>query len=236
MCGRFVSTGSPDAVANYFDAESDVESLGQNYNVAPTHDIYGVLTDPEGTRLLRAFHWGLIPSWAKDRKIASKMINARSETLSTKNAYRGLFAKKRCLVPMDGFYEWRPGSPDGPLNAKGKPLKQPMFIHRADGEPLAVAGLWTRWKDPEDAEERWLHSATLITTAANETLSSIHNRMPVIVPASDWEEWLDPESHDVEALAQLFAPGDDGSLTMHEVSTDVNSVRNNKPGLTDPRS
>ena len=236
MCGRFVSTGSPDAVANYFDAESDVESLGQNYNVAPTHDIYGVLTDPEGTRLLRAFHWGLIPSWAKDRKIASKMINARSETLSTKNAYRGLFAKKRCLVPMDGFYEWRPGSPDGPLNAKGKPLKQPMFIHRADGEPLAVAGLWTRWKDPEDAEERWLHSVTLITTAANETLSSIHNRMPVIVPASDWEGWLDPENHDVEALAQLFAPRDDGSLTMHEVSTDVNSVRNNKPGLTDPRS
>ena len=137
---------------------------------------------------------------------------------------------------MDGFYEWRPGSPDGPLNAKGKPLKQPMFIHRADGEPLAVAGLWTRWKDPEDAEERWLHSVTLITTAANETLSSIHNRMPVIVPASDWEGWLDPENHDVEALAQLFAPGDDGSLTMHEVSTDVNSVRNNKPGLTDPRS
>lgn len=236
MCGRFVSTSSPDVVANYFGAESDVESLGQNYNVAPTQDIYGVLTDPEGTRRLQAFHWGLIPSWAKDRKIASKMINARSETLSTKNAYRGLFAKKRCLVPMDGFYEWRPGSPDGPLNTKGKPLKQPMFIHRADGNPLAVAALWTRWKDPEDPDGRWLHSATLITTAANEMMSSVHDRMPVFVPVSSWEQWLDPENHDVEALAGLFASRDDGSLTMHEVSTDVNNVRNNRPGLIDPRS
>ena len=234
MCGRFVSTSSPDAVATYFGAETQLESLGQNYNVAPTHDIYGVVADASGDRRVDAFHWGLIPSWAKDRRIGSKMINARSETLAEKPAFRGLFTKKRCLVPMDGFYEWKPGSPDGPLNAKGKPLKQPLFIHRVDGEPLAVAALWTRWKDVDDPEERWLHSVTLITTAANDTMSAIHHRMPVVVPASRWAEWLDPSNHDVAALSDLFEQRDDGLLTMYEVSTAVNSVRNNKPELLDP--
>ena len=187
MCGRFVSTSAPDAVATYFGAETDLESLGQNFNVAPTQDIYGVVADPGGQRSVQAFHWGLIPSWAKDRKIASRMINARSESLAEKNAFKGLYAKKRCLIPMDGFYEWIPGSPDGPLNAKGKPLKQPLFIHRADGRPLAVAGLWTRWKDPEDPEGRWLHSATVVTTAANPTMAAVHEELgrtcvPFILP------------------------------------------------------
>ena len=244
MCGRFVSTASPDAVATYFGAESSLQSLGQNYNVAPTQDIYGVVADNSGTRRVEAFHWGLVPSWAKDKKIASRMINARSETLAEKPAFKGLFAKKRCLVPMDGFYEWKPGSPDGPLNAKGKPLKQPLFIHRIDGEPLAVAALWTRWKDADDPEARdpeardpeaqWLHSATLITTAANDTMSAVHHRMPVIVPANRWAEWLDPENHDLAALSDLFDAPDDGLLTMYEVSTAVNNARNNEPGLIEP--
>jgi len=234
MCGRFVSTSSPDAVATYFGAEADVQSLGQNFNVAPTQDIYAVVADPDGGRRVAAFHWGLIPSWAKERKIASRMINARSETLAEKNAYKGLFAKKRCLIPMDGFYEWKPGSPDGPLNAKGKPLKQPMFIRRADGQPLAVAGLWTRWKDPDDPEHRWLHSTTVVTTAANQTMAAVHDRMPVMVPPDRWAEWLDPDNHDLAGLSSLFQSTDDGSLTMYEVSTDVNNVRNNEPGLIDP--
>ena len=234
MCGRFVSTSSPDAVATYFGAEADVQSLGQNFNVAPTQDIYAVVADPDGGRRVAAFHWGLIPSWAKERKIASRMINARSETLAEKNAYKGLFAKKRCLIPMDGFYEWKPGSPDGPLNAKGKPLKQPMFIRRADGQPLAVAGLWTRWKDPDDPERRWLHSTTVVTTAANQTMAAVHDRMPVMVPPDRWAEWLDPDNHDLAGLSSLFQSTDDGSLTMYEVSTDVNNVRNNEPGLIDP--
>ena len=105
MCGRFVSTNQPDQVAAYFGAENTVESLGENYNVAPTQDIYGVVASPDGTRRLEAFHWGLIPSWAKDRKIASRMINARAETVGEKPAYKGLFRKKRLLIPMDGFYE-----------------------------------------------------------------------------------------------------------------------------------
>ena len=231
MCGRFVSASSPERIAAYFDAETDVDSLGQNYNVAPTQDVYGVVERADGVRRVEAFHWGLIPSWAKDRKIASRMINARSETLADKPAYRGLFAKKRCIVPMDGFYEWRPGSADGPLNAKGKPLKQPVFIHRRDDEPLAVAGLWTAWKDPQDAEGRWLQSLTIVTGEANATMRPIHDRMPVIVPPERWASWLDPTNHDTAALAELFAPTDDGTLTTQPVSTDVNNVRNNNPDL-----
>lgn len=234
MCGRFVSTNPPDQVAAFFGAENTVDSLGENYNVAPTQDVYGVVEGPDGQRRVEAFHWGLIPSWAKDRKIASKMINARSETLASKNAYKSPFKKKRLLIPMDGFYEWRAGDPDGPLNAKGKPLKQPMFIHHVEDEPLAVAGLWSAWKDPEDPEGRWLQSATIVTTAANETMQPVHDRMPVIVPAERWAEWLDPTNDDIAGLATLFDPRDDGTLTMHPVSTDVNNVRNNRADLIEP--
>ena len=239
MCGRFVSTAPPDQIGAYFDAIPAAESLGENYNVAPTQDIYGVVDGTDGTTRVEAFHWGLVPSWAKERRIGSRMINARSETLAEKNAFKGLFKKKRILVPMAGFYEWKPGSDDGPLNAKGKPLKQPMFIHRPDDEILAAAGLWTTWKDPEASAEggstdQWLHSATIITTAANDVMSSIHDRMPVFVPSSRWAEWLDPTNDDIVSLSTLFTPSDDLPITMHPVSTDVNNVRNNRPDLTDP--
>lgn len=238
MCGRFVSTNTPDQIGAYFDAIPTVENLGENHNVAPTHDVYGVVEGVDGERRVEAFHWGLIPSWAKDRKIASRMINARSETLADKNAFKSPFKKKRLLVPMDGFYEWRAGSEDGPLNAKGKPLKQPMFIHRDDGEMLAAAGLWSAWKDPEPGEgamgDAWLHSTTIVTTSANATMSQIHDRMPVFVPRSRWAEWLDPANDDIESLATLFVPSDELAITMHAVSTDVNNVRNNDAHLTDP--
>ena len=149
MCGRFVSTAKPERIASYFGAEADVETLGENYNVAPTQDIYGVVTGPDGDPPRAGLPLGTDPGWAKDRKIGAKMINARSETLADKPAFKGVFAKKRCLIPMDGFYEWKAGAADGPVHAKGKPVKQPMFIHRLDGEPLAVAGLWTAWRDKE---------------------------------------------------------------------------------------
>ena len=234
MCGRFVSTANPERIASYFGAEADVETLGENFNVAPTQDIYGVVTGPDGVVRVQAFHWGLIPSWAKDRKIGSKMINARSETLAEKPAFKGLLAKKRCLIPMDGFYEWKAGAADGPLNAKGQPLKQPMFIHRLDGEPMAVAGLWTAWKDKDDLGGRWLQSATVVTTSANETMQPVHDRMPVIIPASRWAEWLDPSNQDIASISDLFTERNEGILTMHPVSTDVNNVRNNDPTLIDP--
>lgn len=240
MCGRFVSTSPPDQVAAFFGADVAVESLGQNYNVAPTHDVYAVVAkkgQPDAAPQLEAFHWGLIPSWAKDRKIASRMINARSETLGEKPAFKGLFKKKRLLIPMDGFYEWKAGTADGPLTSKGKPAKQPMFIHRPDGEPLAVAGLWAAWKDPEatdgDGTPMWLHSATVITTAANDTMSAVHDRMPVMVPKSRWAEWLDPTNDDIESLSTVFDMSADDSLAMFPVSTEVNSVRNNRAELID---
>jgi putative SOS response-associated peptidase YedK len=238
MCGRFVSAGSPDRIAAYFDpvvpTEVVAESLGQNFNVAPTQDVYALVGNGDGTARLDAFHWGLVPSWAKDRRIGSRMINARAETLAEKPAFKGLLRAKRCIVPMDGFYEWKPGGEGGPVNAKGKPLKRPMFIHRADGEPLAVAGLWTRWKDPDDPDGRWLHSVTVITTTANATVAPIHDRMPAILPSGDWVTWLDPEFSDPGTLTALLAGRDDDLLVAHEVSTDVNNVRNNRPDLVEP--
>ncbi len=235
MCGRFVSASTPEAIAAHFGAAVQVESLGANYNVAPTSDVYGVLATDEG-RSVRAFHWGLIPSWAKERKIGQRMINARSETLASKPAFKAPFRAKRCIIPMDGFYEWRAGDPDGPLTKAGKPVKQPLFIHRRDGDLLAVAGLWSAWRDPDaDPEtEAWLHSVTVVTTAANATMAPIHDRMPVILPHDAWERWLDPAHHDLDDLATLLVPAADDVLTTHPVTTDVNSVRNQGPELIAP--
>jgi putative SOS response-associated peptidase YedK len=235
MCGRFVSTAGPDRIAAYFDpvlpTEAVVDPLGDNYNVAPTQDVLAVVANGDGTARVDAYHWGLIPSWAKDRKIASRMINARAETLAEKPAFKGLFARKRCLVPMDGFYEWQPGEPDGPLTAKGTPVKQPLFIHPRNGELLAVAGLWTAWRDPDDPDGRFLHSVTLVTTAANEAMAPVHDRMPAILAPEHWVTWLDPDNHDVDALGPLLDGGPADLLTMHPVSTEVNNVRNNGPDL-----
>jgi putative SOS response-associated peptidase YedK len=235
VCGRFVSSSTPERIAEYFGAVSDVENLGETYNVAPTNDIYAVVVDTEGVPHVRAFHWGLIPVWAKDRKVGAKMINARAETIGEKAAYKGIFKKTRCLVPMDGFYEWAQGSPDGPLTPKGVPAKRPMFVHRPDGEPLAVAGLWSAWRDKAAGQDApWLHSATVVTTAANATMSPIHDRMPVILPRSAWATWLDPANDDVELLGSVLVPAPDDLLVVNEVSTDVNNVRNKGPQLIEP--
>mgnify|MGYP001812373958 FL=1 len=238
MCGRFVSAASPDRIAAYFDpvlpTEVVAESLGENFNVAPTQDVYALVGSGDGTARLDTFHWGLVPSWAKDRKIGSRMINARAETLAEKPAFKGLLRAKRCIVPMDGFYEWKVGVEGGPVNAKGKPLKQPVYVHRADDEPLAVAGLWTRWKDPGDPDGRWLHSVTVITTAANAAMAAVHDRMPAILPSDVWAMWLDPGVVDPNALTPLLVGCHDDLLVMHEVSTDVNNVRNNRPDLIEP--
>jgi putative SOS response-associated peptidase YedK len=227
MCGRFVSTQSPDAIADFFGAAFDGEALPANYNVAPTNDIYGVVDGADGARRVEPFHWGLVPLWAKDTKIASKMINARAETVGVKPAFKPLLKKHRLIVPMDGFYEWKAAGAGAPLTKAGKPMKTPMFIHRVDGEPLAVAALWATWRDKElGPDAPWLHSCTLITTSANGTMSAVHDRMPVILPRSTWDTWLDPTNHDVEQLQSLLVPADDDILTMHPVSTEVNNVRN----------
>jgi putative SOS response-associated peptidase YedK len=226
MCGRFVSATPPDQVAAYFGTEAPEALLEPGYNVAPTNDVYAVLADGS-TRHLDAFHWGLVPTWAKDPKIGSKMINARAETLAEKNAYKAAFKRRRCLIPADGFYEWR----KHPTEAKGK--KQPFFIHRPDGEPYAFAGLWEVWRGP-DKDQEPLRSCTIITTAPNEPMAAIHDRMPVILSPDAWDTWLDRDNDDLELLGKLLVPSPPQIISMHPVSTDVNNVRNKGPELTQP--
>ena len=225
MCGRFVSSSPPDEIARYFDAEPPAEAaLEPNYNVAPTSDIYVVLVDG-GTRKVAPHHWGLVPVWAKDPGIGSRMINARAETLADKNAFKHAYRKRRCIVPVDGFYEWQ--------KVPGQKTKQPYFIHRPDEEPLAFAGLWEEWKGADRDGTESLRSATIITTEANETMAPIHDRMPVVLPPTAWDDWLDPDNADLESLSGLLVPAPPQILTLRPVSTDVGNVRNRGSHLTD---
>lgn len=234
MCGRFVSSSSPQQIAEHFAAAYSGEPLPESYNVAPTDDVYGVITGRDGQRRVAVFHWGLVPVWAKDAKVGSKMINARAETVATNGAFKPLMRTHRCIVPMDGFYEWTAADPGAAVTTakRGKPPKQPIYVTRRDGRPLAVAGLWTTWRDRTAGPDApWLHSCTVVTTAANATMSTIHDRMPVVLPQRAWDEWLDPANTDVESLAALLGPPPDGLLTMRAVGSDVNNVRNNGPEL-----
>lgn len=215
MCGRFVSASPPDELARYFGAAPPVEQLiAPNYNVAPTNDVFAVF-ESGGTRRLDSFHWGLVPRWAKDPSIGSRMINARAESLAEKNAYKHAFRKKRCLIPADGFYEWK--------KIPGEKKKQPMYIHRADGAPLAFAGLWEVWRDPSGDE---LHSCTIITTTPNEKMAEIHDRMPVILGEDAWDTWLAEDNEDLDTLGKLLVPAPPQLIELYPVSTDVNQVRN----------
>jgi putative SOS response-associated peptidase YedK len=240
MCGRFVSSQTPDQIASFFGASFDeAAALPANYNVAPTNDVFAVVGRPDGPTVT-TYQWGLVPSWAKDAKIGSKMINARSETIAEKSAFKGLFVKHRVLIPMDGFYEWRtlpPNKDSEPGSPKtAKPRKQPVYITRRDGRPLAVAGLWAAWRDRsnDDPDAPWLHTCTVITTSANETMSPVHDRMPVLIDEADWDRWLDPTNRDAEQLRMLLRPAANDVLTMHAVSTDVNNVRNKGSELVLP--
>lgn len=227
MCGRFVSTSPPDELAAYFGATPAPEAaLDANYNVAPTQDVYAVV-EHQGERHLDAFHWGLVPSWAKDVKIGSRMINARAETLAEKSAFKKSFQTRRCLVPADGFYEWKK------LTSGSKPKKQPMFIRRADAEPIAFAGLWSVWRGPE-RDQTPLRSLTIVTTSPNALMAQVHDRMPVILPEDRWATWLDRGNDDLNALGRLLVPAPDDLLELTPVSTLVNNVRNNGPELLDP--
>ena len=229
MCGRYVSATPPDQIAAYFGTQEPEVLLPPSYNVAPTNDVYAVLADGSA-RHLDAFRWGLIPLWAKEAKIGSTMINARAETLAEKSAFKSAFKKRRCLIPADGFYEWRKNAAD-PKQGK----KQPFFIHRPDGEPYAFAGLWEAWRGPERDQEP-LRSCTIITTTPNDAMAEIHDRMPVILPSSAWDTWLDRDNDDLGLLGQLLVPSAPGLITMHPVSTQVNNVRNDGEALVDETS
>jgi putative SOS response-associated peptidase YedK len=243
MCGRFAVTTDPAALAQKIQAINEArasESAGPNYNVAPTTTITTVVRrhdepDDEPTRRVRLMRWGLIPPWAKagaDGAPESKgpqLINARADKVTTSPAFRASAKSKRCLVPMDGYYEWR-ANPAGDAGAGKKARKTPFYLHRADGEMLFAAGLWSVWKPAKDASP--LLSCTIITTDAVGPLGEIHDRMPLIVSERDWDRWLDPDSPaDLELLA---APPDVHGIEMREISTLVNNVRNNGPELLEP--
>lgn len=234
-----MSSSSAERIAEHFGARLGDEltdgGLPPSFNVAPTNDVYGVVASGDGSPLVRVFHWGLVPVWAKDAKIGSRMINARAETLAEKPAFRNLLTTRRCIVPMDGFYEWKPPGPGAPLGARGKPVKQPVYVYAADGEPLAVAGLWTTWRDRSlGADAPWLHSCTIITTEANSLMAPVHDRMPAVLTEPEWRAWLDPGQHDPATLASLLHPAPEGLLALHAVSTSVNNVRNKGPELIEP--
>lgn len=221
MCGRFVSTAPPDEIARYFDVDRAPGGvLEPSYNVAPSNDVYVVL-ETGGHRQLEAMHWGLVPSWAKDPKVGNRMINARAETLAERNAFRNAFRKRRCILPANGFYEWKA--------QPGEKKKQPYYICRSDGGLMAFAGLWEIWRPDESSSER-LHSCTIITGPPNEKVAALHDRMPIILPPSAWSPWLNPHG-DIDAIGDLLVPAPAELLDVHPVSVEVNNPRNKGPGL-----
>jgi putative SOS response-associated peptidase YedK len=220
MCGRFAQQRPASELAEIFAAEPLADDPGPRFNVAPTDEAL-VVVQREDRRAITAYRWGLIPHWAENAKIGSRMFNARAETLTTSPAFRDAFVRKRCLVPVDGFYEWkREGS-----------VRQPFLIGRADGLPLTLAGLWSGWRDP--ATERVVRTFTIITSGPNDQMVDIHNRMPVVMPEELWPMWLDPLA-DRSELRALLEPNDDTALLIRPVSRLVNDVRNDGPELIEP--
>jgi putative SOS response-associated peptidase YedK len=220
MCGRFTSTASAEVLAEEFGLHSVASGFAPSFNVAPSH-LVPVVT--RGTRRsLELFQWGLIPSWARDPAVASQLINARCESVGQKPSFRDAYARRRCLVVADGFYEWTP--------ALGG--KTPMYVRLRSRRPFAFAGLWEAWLSPAGEVIR---TCTIITTEANRVLKPIHPRMPVILPEAAREAWL-ADHDDVAALRGLLRPYPDDELECFSVSDRVNSPRNNGPQCIVPQA
>ncbi|HET7703235.1 MAG TPA: SOS response-associated peptidase [Candidatus Limnocylindrales bacterium] len=221
MCGRFSQQRPASELAEIFAAEPLADDLGARYNVAPTDDSL-VVVQREERRAITAYRWGLIPHWADSAKVGSRMFNARAETLTASPAFRDAFRRKRCLVPVDAFYEWQR------IGAR----RQPFSIARADSRPLVLAGLWSGWRDP--VADRVVRTFTIVTSEPNEQMAALHDRMPVIVPEDAWSRWLDPELDDPSELQGLLTPTDDVALRIRAVGPLVNNVRNDGPELLEP--
>lgn len=215
MCGRFSLSVTEEALAAQFALE-DLPEIAPRFNIAPTQETVVIRARESGAREAALMRWGLVPFWAKDRKIGSRMINARSETAAEKPAYRAAFKRRRCLVPADGFYEWR----------RENGAKQPYRIVAGAGEPFAMAGLWERWDKDPDGE---LLSFTVLTTSPNELVAPIHDRMPVILEPEDYATWLDPSVDDRGALEALLDAYPAAAMEAYPVSKVVNSPANDDP-------
>jgi putative SOS response-associated peptidase YedK len=226
VCGRYVTVSSPTLLAERFDVtELRPQELEPNYNVAPRADV-PVIAERHGERVLDVLRWGLVPSWAKDTSIGDRLINARGEKVTTSNAFKRAFERRRCIVPADGFYEWQA--------IAGQRIKQPWFFRRRDGEPLAFAGLWEIWHDRSVGDDApRVRTCTIITTTPNELVAPIHDRMPVALPESSWDTWLSVDNRDTAAMSQLLVPMPADELESWTVSTLVNKADNNGPELLD---
>jgi putative SOS response-associated peptidase YedK len=221
MCGRYAITTAPEAMRGLF-RYPDQPNFPPRYNVAPTQPI-AIVRFWEGQPRFALVRWGLIPSWVKDPRAFSLLINARGESVLEKPAFRSAMRYRRCLIPADGFYEWR----------RDGERKRPYYVHRRGGGLMAFAGLWESWSGPNGEE---METAAIVTTAANRTLQSIHDRMPVIVPPEAFDLWLDCGKVDGETAATLISPAPDDLLELYEVSTAVNRAANDSAVLIEPVS
>lgn len=222
MCGRFTLATPADQLANFFDVDQAPE-LEARYNIAPTQEVpvCRVLEHGESRRLDK-LRWGLVPFWADDKKIGNRMINARSETASSKPAYRAAFKRRRCLIPADGFFEWR----------KENGGKQPYLFRKQNASLFAFAGLWEHWSDDESGEE--IDSFTILTGPPNELVEPIHDRMPVILEQDHFDFWLDPANEDTDALEELLGPISPEDYECFAVSTEINNPANDRAEAIEP--
>ena len=221
MCGRFSLATSAQQVAEHFGL-TEVPALSPRYNIAPGQPIAAVRRADHGEApILELRRWGLIPSWAKDPGIGSRMINARVETAAEKPAFRAAFRRRRCLVPADGFYEWKPHPK----------RRRPHHVRLAAGELFALAGLFEDWKSPEGES---IESCTLLTTAANPVLSALHDRMPIIIDPEHYRRWLDPDLQDRDSILSLTRSSISERLVFHPVSFRVNNPRNDDSACIEP--
>jgi putative SOS response-associated peptidase YedK len=242
VCGRYVSATPIEEVARYFAAEPDPDlgdSARPRYNVPPTEQVLGVVLEPARAgggdagaggasaelRRIRAYRWGLVPHWAKDLSAGNRSFNARAETVASKPAFRAAFRERRLLVPATAFYEWQ----------RGGAARQPFAFSRADGAPLAFAGLWERWRDP--ASGSWLRSLTIVTTAAGPDVAHVHERQPVVLEPGDFPGWLDPGPVDrrrLQDLQALLVASPPGTLVAAAVDRAVGNTANDSPRLLEP--
>lgn len=222
MCGRYTLYSSKEDIENHFEATAEDDGLfTPNYNVAPGTTMPVVLAGVSGDREIGGMRWGLIPKWADDKNTGYNMINARGETLHEKKSFKGPFENKRCIVPANGFYEWK----------GDKREKQPFYIRLLNEQVVGFAGLYERWTS-DDGED--IYSYTIITTEANALVAPLHDRMPVILQKDMYKVWLNPENEDTDMLSQYLKPFPLEQMATYRVTDEVNSTKNNKPELIQP--
>lgn len=229
MCGRFAQPRSAEELARLFHARAATDLAGERYNVAPTDPLAAVVSH-HGERVVDEFRWGLVPAYADTRRQAARLINARSETAEYSPAFRASFRRRRCIIPADAFYEWRRHRDP----VKGRVIRsEPFAVRLASELPMAFAGMWAVWRDPDTAERHY--TASILTGPPNDLVATVHDRMPIILDPDAWDAWLDPETPAAD-LRSLLAPSPAELMRMYAVSPAVNNVRSEGAELLAPLS